>query len=326
MDKKIMILIGVTIVLAALLFVFGGEMLSLVVVSGFVDGIHPCGFAVLLFFIGFLLSLQKSRIHILLMGAAYIFGVFITYLFIGLGIIQAASFFSPHFFAQFGSLLLVFVGLINIKDGLMGGATLRIPKFSKPWLQEYIEKATLPAAFISGLLVGLCAFPCAGGIYVAIISYITLKLSALEGLVYLVLYNFMFVSPMIVVLLLASNEKILTQLEEFEKNNGRKYKLVMGILMIALAVFILYSMGIFSEWTMNKINASAGAVTTQTQVKSVANSLLVNGIDPACGNLTDTANIQHLSHHPSQYKECLEKIDSQLLKDATGKTLNELIG
>lgn len=45
-----------------------------------------------------------------------------------------------------------------------------------------------------------------------------------------------------------------------------------------------------------------------------------------CGDLKDEGNVQHLSHHPGQYAECLKKVEPAMLQKATGKTLKELIG
>ncbi|MBI4361330.1 hypothetical protein HY572_06185 [Candidatus Micrarchaeota archaeon] len=217
------------------------QLAALVTSSGFLDGIHPCGFAVLLFFIAFLLSLQRSRRHILLMGGAYIAGVFFTYFLIGLGIFKAVSFFPGHFFAIAGSLLLVVIGLISIRDGFTGKETLAIPKISKPWINDAIQKATLPAAFVAGLLVGLCAFPCAGGIYLAVLGFLTVSTTFWEGVGFLALYNVFFVMPLILTLLFASNENVLNRLETLEQDNRKKFKFALGIAAIALASFILYS-------------------------------------------------------------------------------------
>ena len=44
------------------------------------------------------------------------------------------------------------------------------------------------------------------------------------------------------------------------------------------------------------------------------------GIDAssACGDLNDTANIQHLSHHPDRFAECVKQIDPAKFKEAVG--------
>ncbi len=220
------------------------ELGPLVISSGFLDGIHPCGFAVLLFFIAFLLYIKRSPSHILTMGAAYIAGVFITYFLIGLGILKAVSLFPGHFFAIFGSLLLVAIGLISILDGFRGTETLVMPKVAKPWINNTIQKATFPAAFVAGLLVGLCAFPCAGGIYLAVLGLLSAKASFWEGVPYLALYNLFFVMPLILTLIFASNKKVLDKVESLEKENRKKFKYMLGAAAIALAAYILYAVTI----------------------------------------------------------------------------------
>ncbi len=241
MRKHTLALAFVALLTASMAF-FGylGAMVPLVIVSGFLDGIHPCGFAVLLFFISLLLSLRKSRRDILFTGSAYIAGVFAAYFLIGLGILRALTLFSPHFMAKAGAALLFAVGAINIFDGLTGRTTLRIPKAFAPVLEKAIGKTTALAAFIAGFLVGLCAFPCAGGIYVAILGLIAAKFTFMEGMAYLVLYNLMFVLPLIIALLFASNEKVVESLERIEAGNKRNFKLVMGAGMVLLSLFILF--------------------------------------------------------------------------------------
>jgi hypothetical protein len=87
-------------------------LLPLVITGGFIDGIHPCGFAVLLFFIAFLFTLKRTRRAIMGMGALYILGVFLAYFLIGLGILKAFALFpEPHFMAKVGAVLVILLGL-----------------------------------------------------------------------------------------------------------------------------------------------------------------------------------------------------------------------
>ncbi len=223
----------------ALLLYMADNLLGLVVVSGFLDGIHPCGLTVLFFFVAFLISLKKSRNWILLMGAVYILGVFISYFAIGLGIMGTVISFEPHFMARAGAVLLALVGLVSIKDGLTGSSTLRIPDFTKPYLAHYLEKATIAATFIAGILVGLCAFPCVGGLYVAIITLISAQGLGADTLGLLAAYNFMFVVPLIAVLLFSADERVLTRIEDEERKNRKRLKVIMGALMILFSLFIL---------------------------------------------------------------------------------------
>ncbi|MEW6721747.1 MAG: cytochrome c biogenesis protein CcdA [Candidatus Micrarchaeota archaeon] len=234
------ILLFLFIVLAAIYLYVSQNMLGLVIVTGFLDGIHPCGFTVLLFFIAFLLSMKRSRAQILALGGLYILGVFLAYFGIGLGIMKAVSFFEPHFMARAGALLLVAVGTISIKDGLMGTNTLKIPEFSKPYLSRFLEKGTMAAAFIAGILVGLCAFPCVGGLYVAIITMLTAGGFDMGALGLLVIYNLMFVLPLVLALAFSSDERVLEKLEGEEKKNRKGFKLAMGIVMVLFGLYIIF--------------------------------------------------------------------------------------
>ncbi|MEW6035174.1 MAG: cytochrome c biogenesis protein CcdA [Candidatus Micrarchaeota archaeon] len=234
------LLLFLFLIVAAAYLYLSQNMVGLVIVTGFLDGIHPCGFTVLLFFIAFLLSVKRTRTQILAFGLLYILGVFIAYFGIGLGIMKAVSVFEPHFMAKAGAVLLLAVGAVSVKDGLMGTSTLKIPEFSKPYLSRFLEKGTMFATFIAGILVGLCAFPCVGGLYVAIITLISSKGLDVAGLGLLGLYNLMFVLPLILALVVSSDERVLERLEKAEKDNRRNFKLGMGLLMVLFALYILF--------------------------------------------------------------------------------------
>lgn len=215
-------------------------MLATVVVSGFLDGIHPCGIGVLLFFVTFLLSVRRAAGEILAVGGAYIAGVFSAYLLVGFGIMAALTFFPPMFMAKLGAALLAILGIVTLRDALAGTATLKIPSFSRPWIQQSLEKATIPAALAAGFVVGLCAFPCAGGIYVAIIGLLASRVDFAAGIAYLVIYNIAFVLPLAVLLFASTDRRVIEKLESSERRNRRAYKIAMSAFMLGLAAVIYF--------------------------------------------------------------------------------------
>ncbi|MFQ6079528.1 MAG: cytochrome c biogenesis CcdA family protein, partial [Thermodesulfobacteriota bacterium] len=152
----------------------GGKiLLSAVLVTGFLDGINPCAFAVLLFFIVFLFTMKKTRQSIAWMGITYITAIYLTYFLIGLGFLKAFAIGnSPHFMAKVGAILVILLGTIHLKDYFFPNLpiTLRVPKVGENAIVNWAYKATFPATFGLGVLVGLCTFPCSGGIYVAVIG------------------------------------------------------------------------------------------------------------------------------------------------------------
>ena len=222
---------------------FDKSLLLLILSSGLFAGIHPCTITVLLFFIAFLFSIRKSRAGILNIGLAYIIGIFLAYLGIGLGLLKAITFSgTPHFAAKVGAILVILLGAINIIGFFYKKRKISfgLLKIIKPEVAELLKKATIPAAFLVGLIVGICSFGCTAGIYISIMSLLLVKSSYLQGIGYLLLYNLMFIVPLIVILVIASNKKVVEKIEKLEKSEKHYIKLISGIIMILLALLILW--------------------------------------------------------------------------------------
>lgn len=218
------------------------SIIPLVITTGLLDGISPCVIAILIFFIAFLVSLQKTFKNILFLGLVYIFVVFLTYLSVGVGLFSGIMLFGRHhFFAELGSWLLILWGAVQIKDYFFPKSPfhLKMPKVSSQKVKFWLEKSTLLGVIVAAFLVGLCAVPCSAGIYTAITSFLASKTTYFTGFLYLLLYNFMVIVPLLVLLLLAVNPFTLAKIAEFRKKHERIEKLVIGLLMIALGAGIL---------------------------------------------------------------------------------------
>lgn len=220
----------------------GKSFFALVMFNALLAGIHPCTLSVLLFFIAFLFTMRKSRKGIIKVGIAYIIGIFLAYFGIGLGLFKAVTFIStPHLAAKVGAGLVLALGLFNLISYFSKNKiSLGMPKFVKPTIAELLEKSTIPAVFLVGLLVGICSFGCTAGIYLSILSLLLVKTQYLQGLLYLLLYNLMFILPLIVVLAIAVNKKVVHKLESLEAKESSYIKLFSGIIMIVLALVILW--------------------------------------------------------------------------------------
>jgi cytochrome c biogenesis protein CcdA len=219
-----------------------GNLIPLVITTGLLDGLSPCVIAILIFFIAFLVSLQRAFKNILFLGLVYIFVVFLTYLSVGVGLFSGIMLFGQHhFFAQLGSWFLILWGAVQIKDAYFPKLPVhfRMPKISSQKIKPWLEKATLPGVIIAAFLVGLCAVPCSAGIYTAITSLLASKTTYFIGFLYLLLYNFMVIVPLLILLLLAVNPFTLAKITEFRQRNEKAEKLFMGILMIILGAGIL---------------------------------------------------------------------------------------
>lgn len=219
----------------------GRWLLPLVAISALLDSINPCAFSVLLLTIAFLLSIGRLRSNILKIGGFYILGLFVIYLGIGLGILQALHLFNtPNFMAKVGATLLIALGAINIVNEFFPSfpIKLRIPQKAHPKIAALMEKASLPTAFLLGGLVGLCEFPCTGGPYLLVLGLLHDKATFLKGLAYLVFYNLLFVLPLVIILLIAGNESLVEKVNQWRKEKTRAMKLYSGLAMIGLGIFI----------------------------------------------------------------------------------------
>lgn len=214
----------------------------LVIISALVDSINPCAFSVLLVTIAFLVSLGKGRGGILAIGSSYIIGIFIVYVLIGLGIIQALQVFNtPHVMARVGAILVILWGVIGLIDIAWQTCPikLKIPQKAHSKIAFLMEKASMGTAFILGVLVGLFEFPCTGGPYLMILGLLHDKETTIQGFGYLLLYNLVFVLPLMVLLLVASNREVFDRVQSWRKENLKGSRLWTSIIMIALGFLIL---------------------------------------------------------------------------------------
>jgi len=220
----------------------GTWMLPLVSIAALIDSINPCAFSILLLTIAFLFSIGQSRRGIMKIGGAYILGIFVVYILIGLGILQTLHLFNtPHFMAKVGASLLIAWGLLEIIGELFPAfpIKLRIPHVAHAKIAILMEKASLPTAFLLGALVGVCEFPCTGGPYLMVLGLLHDTATYTRGLAYLILYNVIFVSPLFIILGIASNAGLLEKVRNWKKENTYNMRLWTGIAMIALGIITL---------------------------------------------------------------------------------------
>jgi cytochrome c-type biogenesis protein len=217
-------------------------LLPLVLGTGLLDGLNPCAFAVLLFFIAFLFTIRRTTASIWGVGLIYVGAIYLAYFLIGLGLMRAVLFVNDHhFMAKVGSWLVIGLGLINLKDYFFPELPvhLRIPTIAHGTIQDRLKVATLPAAALGGFLVGLCTFPCSGGIYVAIVGLLAARTTYLQGVGYLGVYNLAFVIPLLVILAGVGNRRVMHRIRLVEQSSRRWVRLATGLGMVVVGAVIL---------------------------------------------------------------------------------------
>jgi len=219
-----------------------GPILHFVLTAGFLDSFNPCAIAVLLLFIALMFTLRKTRKYILIMGTGYIAAIYVTYLAIGLGILKVANLFGiPHLISYIGAGIVIAVGVWGLIEYFFSPKfkILSISLKGRQIIAEWAGRATLPTSIVAGVLVGIFEFPCAGAIYMATVALINNSATFLKGLSYLLLYNFMFVLPLIILLLVTTNRLVAESLINFDEKHSKTMRLVIALIMILMGIAIL---------------------------------------------------------------------------------------
>lgn len=244
---------------------------GIVILSGLADGINPCAFTVLVFFMSFLAFVGYQKKEMLLVGFSFIFAVFLTYVLLGLGIfefIKKLSLFET--ISRVIYLIIAFLslglGVLSIYDFWIYKATkdtkkiiLQLPGLVKKKIHEVIHSTLdlrkdtqaqknvfklVVSAFICGFIVSLFESVCTGQLYLPTIAYIfkttPLKLKAL-GL--LLLYNLMFIVPLILIFRLSFVGMTSIDFSNIAKKHLSGVKLVMGLIFLLLGAILIIIKG-----------------------------------------------------------------------------------
>jgi len=242
-----------------------------IVAAGLEDGINPCAFTVIVFFISFLALQGYRRRELIFIGAAFIGAVFLTYLFIGLGIfnfLYRLRYFMGvtrwiNIIIGSGSLFLGALAVydfIKLKEtGSTDSLILQLPKTIKLRIHQVVgffhrrapqEKTgggrvsiyrLIFSACLSGFLVSLLEAVCTGQVYLPTITFI-LKSNPLrpEALGYLLLYNIMFILPLAVIFIFALMGATSADFSSFLKKRLGLVKILMAVLFFSLGALLIW--------------------------------------------------------------------------------------
>lgn len=216
--------------------------LAAVVVGSLVDAINPCEFAVLIILMTTILATGNAK-KALFSGLAFSASMFISYFLMGLGLYKALSLgvISGWFFQIIGWLAIV-IGIFNLKDYFWYGKgfLMEVPLSWRPRLKNLIHSVTTPSgAFAIGFIVSLFLLPCTSGPYIVILGMLAKNTFDLHAVLYLLLYNLIFISPMILITLAVYKGFNPAKAEEIRLKRLRTLHLITGIIMIVMGILIL---------------------------------------------------------------------------------------
>jgi len=175
-----------------------------------VDAVNPCALAVLtLMLMAIITANPQKRKNLLFAGLAFTLSVFVMYLFYGLVIIRFFQLIKlltniRLWLYKILGLIAMVLGILNIKDFFRyqpGSLGTEIPMVLRPKVKQIIAGLITPKGALGiGAFVTIFLLPCTIGPYI-ICGGILCPLSLIEALPWLLLYNLIFVLPMLVITL-----------------------------------------------------------------------------------------------------------------------------
>lgn len=214
-----------------------------VIITAAIDSINPCAIGVLILMISVILSSGKSRARMLFLGFLYVFAVFLVYLLAGLGL---AYYFTtvPLVVTLYISLavgiLIIFAGILEIKDYFWYGRwfSLAIPAGLSKKIHLYAERVSIPGVILLGAFVSAVELPCTGAPYLAIITLLSQNFD-FTAFILLILYNIIFVSPLIIILLLVALGVGVHHIKAWKQGARGYMRLFIGLLLVALGWLLI---------------------------------------------------------------------------------------
>ncbi|HLV31197.1 MAG TPA: hypothetical protein VKY57_06490 [Chitinispirillaceae bacterium] len=227
-----------------------------ILVAGLIDGVNPCAIATMIFLVSFLATKKRSRKEVLVIGMCFTGSVFITYLLLGIGTFRIITALDQYRWMSkvirwsavgFAGI----VGTLSFADAFRFKKSkktedikLQLPKVVKLRIHKVISgnlagSQLATGAVITGFLVTLLEAVCTGQVYLPTIVLMT-KQEGLRftGWLYLIFYNFLFVVPLLIVMILAYYGMKWDKLAKTTQKNLVAIKIIFGIVLIGLAVFL----------------------------------------------------------------------------------------
>lgn len=221
-----------------------------VIVTAAVDAINPCAIGVALLLVATMIK-QGRQEDMIRVGALYVAAVYMTYFLAGVSIL----YFFVNIPVKIANMVTMVVavgvvlgGIIEIKDFFWygKGTSLMIPEQYATKIAARMENMTAPAAVVLGVFVALVELPCTGGPYLAILTVIANQGVNLTAYALMALYNFIFIFPLIFIVVaayLGSYE--VEEMKQWKHMNRPRMRMAAGLLMVLLGwVLLILAIGI----------------------------------------------------------------------------------
>jgi cytochrome c biogenesis protein CcdA len=119
--------------------------------------------------------------------------------------------------------------------------SIEVPKRWRPTVKRLTSSVvSVPGAFLVGVLDSLFLLPCSSGPYIAILALLSKNTSKLDGILYLLFYNLIFVLPLLIITFAVHFGYTTTaRAERWRSERLGKLHLASGVLMFLLGASML---------------------------------------------------------------------------------------
>ena len=237
---------------------FHGFGILTVAGAGLLDGINPCAFATIVFFISYMNLVGRGKKEMLVAGGAFALAVFGTYLLLGLGTLSFMNYINQfssiakcvYLLAATATFALAGLSLydaVKAKQGKTKEILLQLPRALKQRIHKVIREQTrtsgvIAGALVIGFVISALELVCTGQVYLPTLTFV----AGIEGmrthaLSFLILYNIMFVVPLLVVFGCVYWGTTSMQLGGILQKHLVTVKVGMGLLLFGLGVWLVLS-------------------------------------------------------------------------------------
>ncbi len=229
--------------------------LPIIIGLGLIDSLNPCVIGVLILLLTLLLKAGNKK-AIIVNGLTYTAGVYVTYLVGGLTLlavfnaVRDITLISQVLYWIIG-VFVILAGLLEAKDFFWYGRwfSLAIPHQFVSLVESKAANAStsLLASFGAGMILTLIELPCTGAPYLAVLTLMSQGgYSYLTALPLLLLYNLVFVFPLLVIIFLAYRGMDLKSVEGLRKEHRGLMRLLIGLALLVIGVWILSA--VWNDW------------------------------------------------------------------------------
>lgn len=217
--------------------------IGIILGSALIDSINPCAIGVLILMISVILAGKKSIGKMLFLGGLYILAIFVTYLLAGLGLLYFLAtipLFVTEYLSIFVGTLIILFGIVEIKDYFWYGRwfSLGIPLIFTKKIHQLAQNATIPGVILTGVFVAGVELPCTGAPYLAIITILSQNFNFAAFLL-LVLYNIIFVMPLVIILIMVAAGVKLHVVKAWKQESRGLMRLMIGLLLVGLGWLLI---------------------------------------------------------------------------------------